>query len=75
MTVLLEIPEGQKVRILAIAGGISVRQHLSGLGVHHGDTVIIKKQSRWGGPILIEVHGSEVALGRGIAAKIRVVET
>jgi ferrous iron transport protein A len=53
---------------------MGVRQHLSSVGIHVGDTVQVKRHAVWRGPILIEVHGSEVALGRGIASKIQVEE-
>jgi ferrous iron transport protein A len=44
------------------------------MGVHPGDFVTILRYGALGGPILIEVHGSQVALGRGIASKVIVEE-
>jgi len=72
MKTLNEIEEGKRARVLEILGGRGTRQHLSTHGIHPGDTLFVKRQSAWGGPILIEVHGSEVALGRGIASKVQV---
>jgi ferrous iron transport protein A len=74
MRFLSEIEEGKKARVLHISGGMGVRQHLSTHGIHVGDIVLVKKSSAWGGPILIEVHGSEVALGKGIASRVQVEE-
>jgi ferrous iron transport protein A len=74
MKTLRDIEEGKKARVLLILGGTSVRQHLSTIGIHVEDTVLVKRRAVWGGPILIEVHGSEVALGRGVASKIQVEE-
>jgi ferrous iron transport protein A len=74
MKTLNEIEEGKKVKVKEILGGFGVRQHLSTHGIHIGDIVLIKRSSVWGGPIIIEVHGSKVALGRGIAFKIEVEE-
>jgi ferrous iron transport protein A len=48
-----------------------VRQHLSTIGIHVEDTVLVRRRAVWGGPLLIEVYGSEVALGRGVASKIK----
>jgi ferrous iron transport protein A len=62
------------MRVNEILGGFCVRQHLSTHGIHIGDIVLIKRCSAWRGPIIIEVHGSEVALGRGITFKIEVEE-
>lgn len=74
MKTLNEIEEGKKVKVKEILGGFGVRHHLSTHGIHIGDIVLIKRRATWGGPILIEVHGSEVALGRGITFKIEVEE-
>jgi len=74
MKSLSEIEEGKKAKVLNILGGKSVRQHLSTIGIHAGDIVFVKRHAVWGGPILIEVHGSEVALGRGVASKVQVEE-
>lgn len=69
---LNEIEEGKKVRVKEIHGGFGVRQHLLTHGIHIGDIVLIKRRSVWRGPLIIEVHGSEVALGRGVAFNIEV---
>jgi ferrous iron transport protein A len=74
MKTLSDIEEGKKARVLLILGGMGVRQHLSTIGIHVGDTVLVKRHAVWGGPILIEVHGSELALGKGVASKIQVEE-
>lgn len=74
MKTLRDIEEGKKAKVLLIGGGMSVRQHLSTIGIHVEDTVLVKRRAVWGGPILLEVHGSEVALGRGVASKIQVEE-
>jgi ferrous iron transport protein A len=44
------------------------------MGIHPGDTITILRYGALRGPILIEVHGSQVALGRGIASRIIVEE-
>ena len=74
MKTLEEAEEGKKVRVLHILSGMGVRQHLSAHGIHMGDIILVKRLSAWGGPVLIEVHGSEVALGRGVASRVQVEE-
>lgn len=74
MKTLLNIDDGKKVRILKISGGRGIRQHLQCLGIHVGDIVTLKKSSFLGGPVLLEVNGYDIALGRGVASKIEVEE-
>jgi ferrous iron transport protein A len=44
------------------------------MGIHPGDTITMLRIGALRGPILIEVHSSQVALGRGIASKVIVEE-
>lgn len=71
---LLEVGDGKRVKILNIHGGKGIRQHLQCLGIHVGDTVKLKRGSFLGGPVLLEVNGYDVALGKGVASKIEVEE-
>ncbi len=64
------VKEGQKAKVINIYGGWGIRQRLSGLGIHPGDTITVKKSAIMQGPILVSVHGNQVALGRGVARKI-----
>ena len=66
------IKEGQKVKVVDIYGGWGIRQRLGCLGIHPGDILTVRKSAIMRGPILISIHGNQVALGRGIAKKILV---
>ena len=75
MTITLDlIREGKKVKVIDISGGWGIRQRLGGLGIHPGDIITVKRSAIMRGPILISVHGNQVALGRGVARRV-VVET
>lgn len=74
MKTLVNIDNGKKVRILKISEDKIIRQHLQSLGLHVGDIVILKKSSFLGGPVLLEVNGYDVAIGKEIASKIEVEE-
>ena len=63
-----------RVRILSITGGRPIKRLLSGLGIRPGDSVLIKRNARFGGPVLVERDGTQVALGRGVAECILVEE-
>ncbi len=67
---LSDVKEGREVRILSLEGGKGLRVRLTRMGIHPGDRVIVERNSF--GPILIELHGNSIALGRGIAAKVEV---
>jgi ferrous iron transport protein A len=62
----------KQVRVIAIDGGHGVRAHLNTLGIHIGDWLTVVERAPFRGPVLVEVNGTRVALGRGIAAKLRV---
>lgn len=71
---LSEAPMAKPLRILGIAGGEVVRRRLLSMGFHPGDIVELDSAAILKGPILVRntASDSRVALGRGIARKIRV---
>jgi ferrous iron transport protein A len=68
---LIEVPVGQTVRLSEVAGR-GLRAKLIQYGLHQGDTLRILRIAPLGGPVLVEVNGREIALGRGVAEKILV---
>ena len=60
------------VMVDQIQGGWDIRQRLNQMGIHVGDILTIKQRSRFKGPVLVEVHGIQMALGRGMARHISV---
>ena len=69
---LTDVKSGSKVKVVRIRGGLGIRQRLSCLGIHPGDVMLLQKCGFMKGPVLVNIHGNQVALGRGIAAKILV---
>ncbi len=69
-----QLLENRKAKVIDIQGGHGIRQRLSQMGIHMGDIITILRFGALRGPILVEVHGSQVALGRGIASRIIVEE-
>jgi len=65
-----KISPQQKVRVKQILGGWGIRQRLSQLSLHIGDTVLVKRNAAFGGPILISTGNSDVAIGRALARRI-----
>ena len=62
----------RRARVIMIDGGMDVRSHLNTLGIHVGDWIRVVERAPFRGPVLVEIHGSRVALGRGVASKVRV---
>ena len=67
---LLQASVGAHVLITGIEGGSNLQSKLMQLGLHVGDCVQVLRRAPFGGPLLVTSHGREVALGRGVAAKI-----
>lgn len=67
---LLNTPNGKKLKITGVVGGKTLNDKLRQYGLFVGDQVRVLRLAPLGGPVLIEANGREIALGRGIAAKI-----
>jgi ferrous iron transport protein A len=61
---------GDKARVVKVHGGRGLCHHLERMGIHPGDIVSVAGAGAFRGPFLIEVHGSRIALGRGIARRV-----
>ena len=64
--------KSKEYEVVEIQGGWNARQRLNQMGIHVGDKVKVKRGGILGGPLLVQVHGLEVALGRGLSEKIKV---
>lgn len=62
----------KQVRVIVIDGGHRVRAHLNTLGIHVGDWLTVVERAPFRGPVLVEVNGTRLALGRGVASKVQV---
>jgi ferrous iron transport protein A len=72
ITTLTRVEEGKPAVVKQIHGGHTVRQRLGGLGIHEDDDLKVLRTGFLGGPVLIEIHGSQVGIGHGMAEKIEV---
>jgi len=62
----------KQARVMSIDGGLRVRAHLNTLGIHVGDWLTVVERAPFRGPVLVEVNGTRLALGRGVASKVQV---
>ena len=61
---------GQSVRLVRIEAGKKLTHRLTELGLTPGVELMVVHDS--GGPLLLSVRDSRVAVGRGMASKLRV---
>ena len=69
---LLNAPQGKWMRVAALEGGATLRARLTQYGLFEGDLVRVLRAAPLRGPLLVEVNGREIALGRRVAEKILV---
>ncbi len=58
------------MQVLSITGAVA--DQLARQGLRSGDIVVVKNRAPLGGPVLVEVQGAVIALGRALARKIMV---
>jgi ferrous iron transport protein A len=75
ITTLDRIRSNRNVKVVDVIGGWGLQRHLSQLGIHPGDILTVIRHAAMGGPILITIHGSQIAIGRGMASRITVEDT
>jgi ferrous iron transport protein A len=69
---LAQAGDGEQVEIIAVDGGRTVHRRLSDLGLAPGQRVrLVAGQP--GGPVLVAVGTSRIAIGFGLALKVRVI--
>jgi len=64
-------PTNLPMTVVAVNGGSGLRQRLTDMGIIAG-TQIVLVNSRTTGPVIVDVKGSRLALGRGVAHHILV---
>ena len=62
----------ERLVVETIDGDRGLMAQLGGMGIHPGDEVMVVRASHFHGPVLLEVHGTRVAVGRGMAERITV---
>src|SRR5689334_6417575 len=65
---LLNIPSGTSAQLVSADEKLCVK--LMQYGLHLGDPIKVVRVAPFGGPLLVEIDGREIALGRTVAEKI-----
>ena len=71
MRTLLNIPVGKRVRLAPIDSS-NLQARLRQVGLYAGDCIRLLRIAPLDGPLLVEAHGREIALGRQIVGQILV---
>jgi len=67
---LTDLTLGQRGTIINVQGGRGMRSRLQSLGLANGQIVRKVSHLAWGGPVVVEVNRTQIAIGRGMANKI-----
>ncbi len=63
-----ELPVGVKARVVRLEAGTRALRRLAEMGLTPGS--IVEVVMDYGGPILVRVRGTVIAVGRGMARKV-----
>ena len=66
---LASVPPGEQVIVRGVEGGRGLLQRLAALGIFPGTSMRVVRNA---GPVIVDVKGQRLALGRGMVRQIRV---
>ena len=67
------VSSGEVVQVVAVRAGWGLQRRLAEMGLNPGVKVRVLNSQR-PGPVVIDVRGSRLALGQGVAHKIMVTQ-
>jgi ferrous iron transport protein A len=69
---LSKAPCNQTLEVMTVSGDARMEKRFESMGIRKGRHIRKIASQPFGGPVVIEVNGSKISLGRNIAAKIEV---
>lgn len=69
---IIELAEGQTAKVINIEGGFGCRRRLESLGIRQGIHIQKIRGLFTHGPIIVKAGRTQIALGKGMAAKVSV---
>lgn len=72
---LVELKKGDTAEVVTINGGATVMNRLCSMGIYPGQRLQKAGGMALGGPVLVNVGSSQLAIGRGMAEGIIVKKT
>jgi ferrous iron transport protein A len=71
---IAELSQDDVATVLALNGGRAFQQRLRSVGIKEGKTVRMVASHPFSGPLVVEVDGKQITLGRGMAQRIIVAQ-
>lgn len=69
---LIDLARGEQGVVAGFDNGHMLSRRLESMGIRTGKTICRNSSQLMGGPVVVSVDGRQSALGRGLAAKVRV---
>ena len=69
---LVELKENESGTVVSVAGGFGLQRRLATLNIRPGKKIRMLTSQPFRGPIVVEVDGAHLAVGRGMARKVLV---
>lgn len=66
------LPKATRAEVVELPLGRGALQRLAELGIFVGSILRIERSAPLGGPVMVNVRGTLVALGRGLAHRVQV---
>lgn len=72
--ILTELKEHDTATVTTLHGGCAFQQRLRSVGIREGKTIRMVASHPFSGPLVVEVDGKQITLGRGMAQRITVAQ-
>ena len=69
---LTQCKKNEVLLVVSVNSGMNAKNRLANLGIVPGSNIIKKKTAPLKGPVEIEIKGTKLIIGRGLASKIYV---
>jgi len=69
---LSSLKQGEKAVVTALAGGSGFERRLRSMGIKEGKVICLDAKHHFSGPLVVDVDGRQITIGRGMASKITV---
>lgn len=69
---LIDLKKGEQGEIIGFDAGYGLQRRLESMGIRPGKIVSRVSAQALGGPITVSVDGRQCAMGRGMAAKVKI---
>ncbi len=67
---VIQLQQGELATVVALHGGHVFQQRLRSAGIKEGKTVRIVASYPFSGPLVVEIDGRQITLGKGMAQRI-----